>query len=127
MADLKKLNIKDRNTGSLTELDIKDETARNLLASHNHDDRYYTETEADAQLALKAPLASPALTGNPTAPTQEAGNNSTRIATTAFVQTAVSVKANSADVYTKTESDALLDEKSDKTHLHQVHECRNEQ
>jgi len=35
-----------------------------------------------------APLASPALTGNPTAPTQTAGNNSTRLATTAFVQTA---------------------------------------
>lgn len=34
----------------------------------------------------RAPLASPALTGNPTAPTQAAGNNSTRLATTAFVQ-----------------------------------------
>src|SRR5690606_40207282 len=33
----------------------------------------------------KAPVASPALTGNPTAPTQAPGNNSTRIATTAFV------------------------------------------
>ena len=32
-----------------------------------------------------APLASPAFTGNPTAPTQAAGNNSTRLATTAFV------------------------------------------
>lgn len=39
--------------------------------------------------ATLAPLASPALSGNPTAPTQTAGNNSTRIATTAFVQTAV--------------------------------------
>lgn len=36
-----------------------------------------------------APLASPAFTGTPTAPTQTAGNNSTRIATTAFVKTAV--------------------------------------
>ena len=33
-----------------------------------------------------AKLSSPAFTGNPTAPTQTAGNNSTRIATTAFVQ-----------------------------------------
>lgn len=40
-------------------------------------------------LGAKAPLASPALTGNPTAPTQTAGNNSTRIATTAFVTAAV--------------------------------------
>jgi len=34
----------------------------------------------------RAPLASPAFTGNPTAPTQAADNNSTRIATTAFVK-----------------------------------------
>jgi hypothetical protein len=38
---------------------------------------------------LKAPLASPALTGDPTAPTQAAGNDSTRIANTAFVQAAL--------------------------------------
>ena len=41
-------------------------------------------------LALKAPLASPALTGTPTAPTAASGTNSTQIATTAFVQTAIS-------------------------------------
>lgn len=40
-------------------------------------------------LAAKAPLASPAFTGNPTAKTQTAGNNSTRLATTAFVKTAI--------------------------------------
>ena len=42
-----------------------------------------------AALDLKAPLASPALTGNPTAPTQAPGNVSTRLATTAFVGTAL--------------------------------------
>ena len=42
-------------------------------------------SNAQTQIDLKAPLASPALTGNPTAPTQSAGNNSTRIATTAYV------------------------------------------
>ena len=36
--------------------------------------------------ALKAPLASPSLTGTPTAPTAPAGTNTTQIATTAFVQ-----------------------------------------
>ena len=36
-----------------------------------------------------ASLASPVFTGNPEAPTQLAGNNSTRLATTAFVQAAV--------------------------------------
>lgn len=40
-------------------------------------------------LANKAPLASPALTGTPTAPTASAGTNSTQIATTAFVKNAV--------------------------------------
>jgi hypothetical protein len=40
------------------------------------------------QLNTKAPLASPALTGNPTAPTQTAGDNSTKIATTAYVDAA---------------------------------------
>ncbi len=47
-------------------------------------------TAQQAALDLKAPLASPALTGNPTAPTQSAGNNSTRVATTAFVTSAIS-------------------------------------
>lgn len=37
----------------------------------------------------KAPLASPSLTGNPTAPTQTAGNNTARLATTAFVHAAI--------------------------------------
>lgn len=36
-------------------------------------------------LAAKAPLASPALTGTPTAPTASVGTNTTQIATTAFV------------------------------------------
>ena len=37
-------------------------------------------------LADKAPLASPALTGTPTAPTASSGTSTTQIATTAFVQ-----------------------------------------
>ena len=40
--------------------------------------------------ALKAPLASPALTGVPAAPTAIAGTNTTQIATTAFVNSAIS-------------------------------------
>jgi hypothetical protein len=41
-------------------------------------------------LSAYAPLASPALTGNPTAPTPTAGDNDTSIATTAFVTGAIS-------------------------------------
>ena len=36
-----------------------------------------------------APLASPALTGTPTAPTQAAGNNTTQLATTKFVKSEI--------------------------------------
>lgn len=42
-------------------------------------------TGLTSDLALKAPLASPALTGTPTAPTAPPGTDSTQIATTAFV------------------------------------------
>ena len=47
-----------------------------------------TQTALDA----KATLASPALTGNPTAPTQSAGDSSTKIATTAFVTSAINLE-----------------------------------
>lgn len=40
-------------------------------------------------LGLKAPLASPALTGVPTAPTAVSGTNTTQVATTAFVRAMV--------------------------------------
>jgi hypothetical protein len=50
-------------------------------------------TYVDAADALKAPLASPALTGTPTAPTATAGTNTTQLATTAFVTTADNLKA----------------------------------
>jgi len=43
-------------------------------------------------LALKANLASPVLTGVPMAPTPTAGNSSTMIATTAFVNTSIAAK-----------------------------------
>lgn len=53
----------------------------------------------------KANLASPTFTGTPAAPTATKGTNTTQIATTAFVQTGLADKANSSDVYTKTEID----------------------
>ncbi len=51
---------------------------------------------ADA-LALKAPLASPALTGTPTAPTAGPGTNTTQLATTAFVTAAIAAAPAIAD------------------------------
>ncbi len=41
---------------------------------------------SNADLALKAPLDSPTFTGTPTAPTPTAGDDSTKVATTAFVR-----------------------------------------
>lgn len=40
-------------------------------------------------IATKADLASPSLTGSPTAPTQSSGDSSTKLATTAFVAAAI--------------------------------------
>ena len=47
-------------------------------------------TNLAAALNLKANLASPAFTGTPTAPTATTGTNTTQVATTAFVQDAIS-------------------------------------
>ena len=57
---------------------------------------HWTEATVEDVLAIirsalndKAPLASPEFTGTPTAPTAAAGTNTTQVATTAFVKTAV--------------------------------------
>jgi hypothetical protein len=60
----------------------------NELASAIDDDANFSTTITNS-LALKAPLASPALTGVPTAPTASADTNTTQVATTAYVQTEV--------------------------------------
>ena len=54
------------------------------------------QTDLQTALDLKAPLASPALTGTPTAPTASAATSTTQLATTAFVTTADNLKANLA-------------------------------
>jgi hypothetical protein len=56
------------------------------------------KTYVDSQDALKAPLASPALTGNPTAPTPTAGDADTSIATTAFVAAALAAAAAATSI-----------------------------
>ena len=50
-------------------------------------------TNLTSDLAAKAPLASPTLTGTPAAPTAAVATNTTQIATTAFVQAATSALA----------------------------------
>lgn len=84
-------------------------------------------TDLATALAAKAPLASPALTGNPTATTQAAGDNSTRIATTAFVTTAVangiSGKADASHAHAIADITGLqtaLDGKAASSHSHAI-------
>jgi hypothetical protein len=67
-------------------------------------------TDTQAALDLKAPLASPALTGSPTAPTAPVDTNTTQVATTAFAKkeaddaqaaaaTDATTKANAAQAF----------------------------
>lgn len=56
-------------------------------------------TNQEAAINVKAPLASPALTGTPTAPTAVDGTSSSQIATTAFVSNAVTNLNNTLQTY----------------------------
>ena len=67
------LNVLDGITATTAELNYVDGVTSNI----------------QTQLNDKAALASPALTGTPTAPTATSGSNTTQIATTAFVTAAV--------------------------------------
>lgn len=71
-------------------------TAKDALPTGNSG-KIVKGTEIDTELTAiasaissKADLNSPALTGTPTSPTASAGTNTTQVATTAFVQTALS-------------------------------------
>jgi hypothetical protein len=58
-------------------------------------------TGLTTDLLAKAPLASPPFTGAPTAPTQSPGDNTTKLANTAFVTAAVAAGGSGAPVTTK--------------------------
>jgi hypothetical protein len=64
---------------------LMDSEVVNLAAVKAFDVADYATADQGTLADNAAPLASPALTGNPTAPTQAEGNDSTRLATTAFV------------------------------------------
>jgi hypothetical protein len=67
----------------------------NELAAAMGNDPNFSATVINA-LALKAPLASPALTGTPTAPNAAPDTNTTQLATTAFVIAQAYLKAATA-------------------------------
>ncbi|EIG3370536.1 tail fiber protein, partial [Escherichia coli] len=70
------------------------DTLKEIAAAINNDPNF--STTINNALALKAPLASPALTGIPTAPTAAQGTNNTQIATTAYVRAAISALVGSS-------------------------------
>jgi hypothetical protein len=80
---------------TITNLQTNLDNKSNVGHTHNISD----VTNLQSSLDLKAPLASPALSGTPTAPTATSGTNTTQIATTAFVQTGLNTKANTTHTH----------------------------
>lgn len=79
-------------TTAVGSLAFDDEAVRGLIStlSGTVSTLSGTVTSVQSELNNKAPLVSPSLNGTPTAPTASAGTNTTQIATTAFVQEALS-------------------------------------
>lgn len=67
----------------------------------------YTQSQIDTALALKANIASPTLTGIPTAPTAAVDTNTTQLATTAFVIGQGYLKNSTASSTYLTQSSAI--------------------
>ena len=127
--------VSNRNTAISTAVDNLVDGAPALLNTLNelaaaiNDDANYTTTITTA-LGTKAPLASPALTGVPTAPTAAADTNTTQIATTAFAKAEAdaaqaaaeataagdaTTKANAAQAAAEATAQAALDDILDAT------------
>lgn len=88
----KTIDADDNTISDLTTSNLKSGVLQTSVraAASASDTAIASEKAIRTELDLKAPLASPALTGTPTAPTATTGTNTTQIATTAFVQDAIS-------------------------------------
>jgi len=73
-------------SGTATFTNLGNATLVTTVADDSHNHIIGNVDGLQSALNAKANLASPALTGNPTVPTQTGTNSSTRIASTAFVQ-----------------------------------------
>lgn len=80
----------DISTSDISGLDAALDSYYTKTAS---DARYYTQTQTDTALDLKASLSSPAFTGTPTVPTAPAGTSTMQAASTAFVAASNPIKA----------------------------------
>ena len=72
-------------SGSVSFNGTADATITAVVADDSHNHIISNVDGLQAALDTKAPLASPGLTGTPTAPTAVVGTNTTQVATTAFV------------------------------------------
>lgn len=93
LAQMAAATIKGRGAGAAGDpVDLTATEARALLAldqvDNTPDATKPVSAPQQAALDAKAPLASPALTGTPTAPTAAAGTSTGQLATTAFVRAA---------------------------------------
>jgi hypothetical protein len=73
-------------SGAVTLTNLASGTLTATVADDSHNHVISNVDGLQAALDAKAPLASPALTGVPTAPTAATNTNNTQIATTAYVQ-----------------------------------------
>lgn len=103
----------DKSSETSWKLKLYDGNVDNVLFTINKGISVTVSNAANAQTALKAtgdkngndiavtyaPLASPAFTGTPTAPTPEVGTNSTVLATTEFVNRAVNTPDSIIELY----------------------------
>lgn len=93
----------DTYTGLSGEITV--DTTNKTIRVHDGSTAGGTALPSISQVNAKAPLASPTFTGTPKAPTASAGTNTTQVATTAFVTTAVANKTSVASA-TKATQDA---------------------
>ena len=90
--------------GAVTSAKIADDTIVNADINASAAIAQSKIADLTTDLAAKAPLASPALTGTPTAPTAAANTNTTQVATTAFAK----AEADAAEQSAKDYADALV-------------------
>lgn len=88
------LAVKVNNTGAETIAGVKTFSSAPVVPSGSFAESAVQNLVSD--LAAKAPLASPALTGTPTAPTAVNATSSTQLATTAFVHALVTDLLNAS-------------------------------
>jgi len=93
------INKLDGFTGTVTDLNYAKDLRATGVTSTEFDYLDGVTSAIQTQLNAKAPLASPALTGTPTAPTASSGTNNTQIATTAFVTAALQAAYPVGSIY----------------------------